>query len=112
MYTFNGTDVNISIGQYPSGRKAISLVDVEDGLSYAIATTNLPDLRVKSEDEVLIKDYSENEGILDFLISHNIVIFTGKTVVSGWVELHICILNPREQWVGNRKLFDYDLVGL
>ena len=107
MYSFNGTDVNISIGQYPSGRKAISLVDVEDGLSYAVATTNLPDLRVKSEDEVLIKDYSENEGMLKFLISNNIVTFTGKTVVSGWVELYICILNPKEQWVGEQKLFNY-----
>ena len=112
MYTFDGKDVNISIGQYPSGRKAIRLISVEDGLPYVIATTNLPDLKVKCENEVLVKDYSENEGILDFLISHNIVIFTGKTVVSGWVELHICILNPKEQWVGNKKLFDYDLAGL
>jgi len=107
MYTFNKADVNISIGQYASGRKAIKLMDVEDGLPYAVATTDLPDLKVKCEDEVLIKDYSENEGILDFLISNNIVIFTGKTVVSGWVELYICTLNPREEWVGEQKLFNY-----
>jgi hypothetical protein len=107
MYTFNGTDVNISIGQYPSGRKAIRLINVEDGIPHAIATTNLPDLKVKCENEVLIKDYSENEGIKMFLEKHNIVTFTGKTVVSGWVELYICTLNPREEWVGEQKLFNY-----
>ena len=106
MYTLNGTEVNISIGNYMSGRKAIKLIDVEDGLPYAVATADLPDLAIKNENEVLIKDYSENEGMKMFLEKHNIVTFTGKTVVSGWVELYICTLNPREQWVGEQKLFE------
>ena len=107
MYTLNGTEVNISIGNYASGRKAIKLIDVEDGLPYAVATADVPDLAIKNENEVLIKDYSENEGMKMFLEKHNIVTFTGKTVVSGWVELYICTLNPREEWVGEQKLFDY-----
>ena len=107
MYTLNGTEVNISIGNYASGRKAIKLIDVEDGLPYAVATTDIPDLLIKNENEVLIKDYSENEDMKMFLEKHNIVTFTGKTVVSGWVELYICTLNPREEWVGEQKLFDY-----
>ena len=107
MYTFQDTDVNISIGHYASGRKAIKLVDVEDGLPYAVATTDVPGLALKNENEVLIKDYSENEGMKMFLEKHNIVKFTGKTVVSGFIELYICTLNPREEWVGEQKLFDY-----
>lgn len=107
MYTINGTQVNVSIGNYASGRKAIKLIDVEDGLPYAVATTDMADLAIKNENEVLIKDYSENEGMKMFLEKHNIVTFTGKTVVSGWVELYICTLNPREEWVGEQKLFEY-----
>jgi hypothetical protein len=107
MYTFKNTDVNISIGHYASGRKAIKLIDVEDGLPYAVATADVSDLVIKNYDEVLVKNYSENQGMFDFLTSNNIVTFTGKTVVSGFVELYICTLNPREQWVDNKKLFDY-----
>jgi len=106
MYTLNGTEVNISIGNYMSGRKAIKLVDVEDGLPYAVATADVPDLLMKNENEVLVKDYSENQGMKMFLEKHNIVTFTGKTVVSGLTELYICILNPREEWVGEQKLFE------
>ena len=106
MYILNNTEVNISIGNYASGRKAIKLIDVEDGLPYAVPTTDIPDLVLKNENEVLIKDYSENEGMKMFLEKHNIVTFTGKTVVSGWVELYICTLNPREQWVEEQKLFE------
>jgi hypothetical protein len=107
MYTFKKMDVNVSIGHYASGRKAIKLFDVEDGLPCVVATADLPDLAIKHQDEVLIKDYSENEGMKLFLEKHNIVKFTGKTVVSGFVELYICTLNPREEWVGEQKLFNY-----
>jgi hypothetical protein len=104
MYTFNNTQVNVSIGNYASGRKAIKLVDVEDGLPYTVVTTDMSDLAVKQQNEVLVKHCSQ---VKLFLEKHNIVTFTGKTVVSGWEELYICTLNPREEWVGEQKLFDY-----
>lgn len=106
MYTFQNTQVNVSIGNYMSGRKAIKLIDVEDGFPYAVATADVLGLALKNENEVLIKDYSENEGMKMFLEKHNIVTFTGKTVVSGLTELYICTLNPREEWVEEQKLFE------
>jgi hypothetical protein len=45
------------------------------------ATVNLPD-EVLGEDEVIIKNYSENEGCLPFLISNGVV-------------------SPVERWVGH-----------
>lgn len=106
-YQFKNHELVVSLGHYPSGRRIIRLVDAEDGLTYSVPTANLPDLDVKYHQEVLIKDYSENEGMFDFLVSNNIVTFTGKTVVSGYIELYICTLNPQEQWVGSKKLFNY-----
>jgi len=79
-------------------------MDVEDGLPYTVVTTDMSDLAVKQQNEVLVKQCSE---VKQFLEKHNIVTFTGKTVVSGWVELYICTLNPREEWVGEQKLFNY-----
>lgn len=41
--------------------------------------------------EIFIKDYSENEGILDALIKAGILVDTGKRIkVSPWVEVAIC----------------------
>jgi len=106
-YVYQNEEVTISIGNYQSGRKAIQMYESETGFPYATATTDLPGIAIKNYNEVLVKDYSENQGMFEFLTSNNIVTFTGKTVVSGHVELYICTLNPREQWVGNKKLFDY-----
>ena len=66
------TEVYIRQRNYPNGRPALELIDVTDHIPYAVATVNLPDVLLE-DNEVLVKDYSENEGILDFLIDNNIV---------------------------------------
>lgn len=55
-----------------SYRKAIQLIDQEDGSLVATATLNLSDADIK-EDEVFIKNYSENEGMEDALIKAGII---------------------------------------
>jgi hypothetical protein len=106
-YKFRDTDVVVKIGYYPNGRPALSLIDVEDGMPYCTCTINLPEISIEPE-EVIVKDYSENEGVLKFLLKNNIVSKTGKKVAHGWVVSEICALNPVEEWVGSTKLFDYD----
>lgn len=98
VFSFGGTDLVVSIGNYDSGRKAIMLHDAFSGEPYCYPTADLQSLAIKHENEVLVKDYSENEGMFQFLIENNIVTFTGKTAVSGYVELYICTLNPQELW--------------
>jgi hypothetical protein len=44
---------------------------------------------VLEKDEVIIKNYSENEGVLEFLIENGIVSKPLRTVSSGWVTCPI-----------------------
>ena len=68
-------------GSYANGRKAIRILDAEDGIPVMTATVNLPDETIGA-DEVIIKNYSENEGCLPFLITNGVV-------------------SPVERWVGH-----------
>jgi hypothetical protein len=98
VFPYKGTDLVVSIGNYQSGRKAIQLIDSFSGEPYGCPTADLSYLETKFHSEVLVKDYSENEGMFKWLTENNIVTWTGKTVVSGFVELYICFLNPEEVW--------------
>ena len=59
-------------GSYANGRKAIRILDAEDGIPVMTATVNVPDEHIEP-DEVIIKNYSENEGCLPFLITNGVV---------------------------------------
>lgn len=91
------TVVSIKLGKYANNRTSINLIDVSDNQPYAVATTNLPDVLLL-DNEVLVKDYSENEGVLEFLTTNNIVVPTNNWVTSGFVDLQVCILNPESEW--------------
>ena len=89
---FRGTEISIDYTQtYSNGKPVIDFYETETGEPYLTATTNIDGLNL-AQDEILIKDYSENEGVLDFLIQNKIVEPTGKYVESGWVKIPICKL--------------------
>ena len=90
-------DVVIQLHKYENNRTAIQLIDAIDGQPYATASVNVPDVLLL-DNEVLIKDYSENEGMLDFLCRNNIVTSTPNGVQSGFVWLPIAILNDESVW--------------
>ncbi|MCU7829551.1 MAG: hypothetical protein KZQ85_10835 [Candidatus Thiodiazotropha sp. (ex Myrtea sp. 'scaly one' KF741663)] len=86
-------DCVVNIAHYGNGRPAI-LLETEQGLPVATATVNISFFK-PAEGEVLIKDYSENEGILDCLADAGILEPTGKELWSGHAKLHICrLLHP------------------
>lgn len=91
------SEVVVKKGKYSNGRTALELIDTEDGIPYATASVNLPDVLLE-EGEIFIKDYAENEGILNFLVQNNIVKRTEKGVQSGFVWIPVCILNPESEW--------------
>ena len=91
------TVVRIQLGKYANGRTRINLVDNSDNEPYCTATTNLPEVLLL-DNEVFIKDYSENVGVLDFLTKNNIVVPTDKWATSGHVDIQVCILNPESEW--------------
>lgn len=75
--------------KYTAGSTCINLIDAVDHAPYMCATVNVPGL---SENEVAIKNYSENEGILSALIEHGVVKEPHRHINSGFVKIPICEL--------------------
>mgnify|MGYP003108752120 CR=1 FL=1 len=80
---FKDWDCKVELGQYANGRTAITLVSsrihdedpdmmVLEGEPIATATINVPKADI-SDNEVIIKDWSENKGILECLMKAFIV---------------------------------------
>ena len=88
---FKSWTCNLVRRRYRNGRTALQLVDAEDGEPVANATVNLPEVDL-AEDEVLVKDCSENEGMLAALTAAGAVEPTGRVVVSGFVTVPVCRL--------------------
>jgi hypothetical protein len=89
---FYNEECDILFGTYSSGRISISLM-CSDGELMARATIDCPEIQLK-KNEVIIKDYSENEGILSALVEYGVVVDTGKRVPVGYAEGVICKLTP------------------
>jgi hypothetical protein len=91
-YNFNtqyGTTVPVSLafGKYANGHHRIEMIDTTDGFPYATASVSVPGL---AQDEVGIKSYSENTGVLEFLVENNIVKQPHRFVESGYIIIPIC----------------------
>lgn len=86
---FKEWDCNMEKRTYYNGRLALQLTDTEDGSPIATATVNIPEIDL-NEGEVLIKDYSENEGMFATLEAAGIVKATRQVVASGHVTIPIC----------------------
>ncbi len=78
-------------GTYQNGQTEIRLWDLSDGMPYATATVCVEDNLLK-EDEVAIKDYSENVGILQALLDAGVVDHPRAFIQSGFVKIPICKL--------------------
>jgi hypothetical protein len=81
----------VEMGAYPNDRKAIELINAKNGEPVLVATINVPEISI-SEDEVIIKNYSENEGILEVLIQSKIISSPVRTIQTGFITAPICKL--------------------
>ena len=75
--------------QYINGRIALMLTDEETGEPVATASVNIEEYRMSDrskKDHTFIKDYSENEGMLEALIKAGIVEHTGLQFPIGFVK--------------------------
>jgi len=61
-----------ALGYYNNGRKAITIYDEQTTEPVATATVNLP-LSDCKDDEIFVKNYSENEGMTDALIEYGFI---------------------------------------
>lgn len=80
-----GRPCGVELGRYGNGRTAVCLYDRETNEPHATATINLPDESI-APDEVFIKDYSENAGMLAALETAGLVAPTGREVRTGYVS--------------------------
>ena len=89
MITFKDYKCEIQIEKYQFGNKVIRLVDAEDGMPVATATTNVKGLL---PDEIAIKDYSENEGMYETLLNAGVISPMHREIKEGWLIIPVCKL--------------------
>ena len=70
-------------------RIALPLYAVEDGSPVAVATLHMPALSLAA-DEVVIKDYRENAGMLNLLVAADVVSAPLREVQRGYVTRYVC----------------------
>jgi hypothetical protein len=87
---FNSTKCNVSIKQITKRNTEIQLYNELTGEPVATATAGMKD--VLPSEFVYIKDYSENTGILETLVTAGIVSQPLNYVNSGYVSIAVCKL--------------------
>ena len=83
--TYAEYNVSLSMGKYSNGRTAMTLIDTEDGAPVMVATVNVPETDL-NEGEIIIKNYGENEGVLEFLVDNGITSSPVRWITTGWVK--------------------------
>jgi hypothetical protein len=79
-----------------NNRTALELVDSITGEPIATATVNLPRFMLEPN-EVIIKDYSENEGMYQALYEAGIIGEKKRMASTGFVECPVCDLIQSEE---------------
>jgi hypothetical protein len=93
-YTISGRTFNVRLEKAEYNNSAICLQLLndggdEDGLPFAVCTVYIPHEQL-DEDEVAVKDYSENEGMLQYLIKNKVVKLPHRYAKTGYVTVPIC----------------------
>lgn len=89
-------EVYVERQTYDRGGLRIQLTDA-DGNPFAVASVAVSGVELEP-DEIIVKDYSENEGMLDFLVDNNIVELTDLSVIVGHNMCKIAKVLPESDW--------------
>jgi len=87
------SSVKFQYAKYANGRIAIMATD--EGAPLCKCTVNIPETPI-ADDEVIIKDYSENEGVLQDMIELGIILAPRKMINTGYGCSAICKLLKTE----------------
>ncbi len=97
-FNYYGEQVTIYVTKYSNNQRVcLRLNDAEEGFPFATATVNIPEFNLP-KDFVLIKSWSENEGMYSFLLENKIVKKANSTTPTGNCRAYVCELNPEEIW--------------
>jgi hypothetical protein len=85
-----GCPVKLLAARYSANDRIALMLVSNDGLGEPVATItcNIPSAKLEPF-EVIVKDWSENEDMEDWLIDSGIAYATGKVVHSGFVQAPI-----------------------
>jgi hypothetical protein len=81
---------------YSNGRIGILLQDnnPEDQSPIATVTVNIPGIYLE-DDEIIVKDYTENKGMANWLAKNGLAEFIGKSAHSGYITAPIMKLTQK-----------------
>lgn len=79
----NGQRLRIEMAVYSNCLPAMSLVTAHDGEPWFKATVNIPG-ETPADGCAFFKDWEENEGLIDVLVTAGVIELTGRTVKSGY----------------------------
>ncbi|MCA9178404.1 MAG: hypothetical protein KDB14_28280 [Planctomycetales bacterium] len=102
---FGGWNCRVVLQSYADGQHPLlRLIDVDDMASVARATVHLPGAEL-AEDELLVKDYAENEGVLEALIAAGLVEPTGRHISTECASLDVARMSDAlsRQWIDFRQ---------
>lgn len=88
---FKRWNCRLEKGVYNNGRIALELVNVKNDEPILVATINIPEIHIEN-DEVVIKNYSENDGVLDVLVKAKIISLPIRYTTTGLISSPICKL--------------------
>jgi len=74
---FRTWDCEIEVAEYLNGRTCIEFIDLDTCEPVLTATVNVPEAHL-DENEVVIKNYSENEGVLNCMVKNSLIKPTGR----------------------------------
>lgn len=75
--------IRLTAGNYSNGRMALTASDPATGEPIAKLTVNVPHANL-APGEILLKDWSENEGASDTLLAAGLIEPTGRGVICGF----------------------------
>jgi hypothetical protein len=87
----NGEVMDIWKSKYQNNDRIALMLITKGGEPYATVTVNVPEI-ILEKNEVCIKNYSENEGILEQLISQGILSEPIYSVTDTIILIQICKL--------------------
>jgi hypothetical protein len=83
--------MEIISGTYPSGQIYLQGAVVGTGEPIATLTSNVPDVDIPAA-HIVVKDYSENEGVYKTLLEAGVIEECVDKIPSGFIELLVCPL--------------------
>lgn len=90
---YHGWDCTLQKGRYIDDTIAILLFDTHNGEPIATATVAIQGPELK-ENQIIVKDYSENEGMLAALTNIGLVTSVEQWIPTGWVSVPVCNIDP------------------